>query len=232
MKTQKNADSQIHFTDYIDQTLFALAELSRVQEKSILYVNYYKHQETHERRLAIARKHLMDELRLLESAFDHGKFTGKKKVYGQSFVDEAHQLQLDLVSLACLRFRVGDDPDAFKLKDKLHKFLRTLSNLIEALVSFRKQKGKKPNSELLERQLQVLMEAFAQAYPLDPEDEYEFSLEADDDDDLLLLDDEAVSLKYDDAFEALQGFIAAAQITLRDLSQIISSLSHWRESDE
>lgn len=231
MKAQKKPVKSIDFTQSIDQCLLSLAELSTVQEKSILTANYYKHQETHEKRLAKARKTLSNELNALQDSYDESSFTGKKSAYGQSFIDECQQLQLNLISLACLRFRVGDDPEAFALKDKIHKFLRTLSSFIEALVDYRTHSEKKPNLALLERQLTVLIEAFEIAYPLDHDNEYEFIMDddEDEDEDLLLLDEETVTLKYDDAFEAIQGFIACGQITLKDLSQMISALANWRE---
>ena len=225
---QKVSEKQA-FIEMIDKVLLDLADFNRLSEKSLLNARYYKHQETHEKRILSANIALFKHYQDMQDYFNECSFKGKLGTYGKSLLAETNQLRLDLLSLACLRFRVGDDPEAFKVKSKLITFMKTLSDFIETLTEFRKRKNTRPNLQLLERQLEVLIEAFYDAYPLDHEHEYEFELDTEElNDDLLLMDDEAVTLKYDDGHAALQGFISGAHIALHDLAQLIAALEHWR----
>lgn len=228
-KSAPNIDHTLIILNQIDQTLMHLKNLNDLQQKSYLTPLYRRHALTHEKRLAMARKELTQSCLTLRELIKQSSPSEKISAMGLDLLSHLDQLSLDLISLGCLRFRVGHDAEALSLKEKILKFSATLTKLLEALPVFLKKSGTRPNLQLLNRQLNVLEEAFYRAYPLSHEDEISFSLE-EKEEDSILLNDEHIAFELDDAYNALQAFLYTARITCRDIEDFTQILTHWRGS--
>ncbi len=213
----------------IDKVLSALQNLNELQQKSYLTAMYRRHSLVHEKRIFQARKELWEDFSGLKILLKKTTLSEKFSTLGQNLIENCEQLSLDLISLGCLRFRVGDDAEALTLREKILKFSSTISKFLEALPIYLHQSSTRPNLQLLHRQLNVLEDAFQKAYPLDYDDEVSLSLDQDLlGEDSFILEDDHVAFEPDEAYSALQAFLYTARLTCQDIETLTATLAHWR----
>ena len=210
----------------IDKVLMALKSLNEEQHKSYLSARYRQHPLVHEKRLSQARKTLRFEITTLKNQIEKAEQDEKSEKNGKDLVESCNQISLDIISLGCLRFRIGDDAEALSLKNKLLKFSSMLSSSLAELSTYLHGKSKIPPLHLLKNQHQVLEEAFHTAYPLNENEEVSLSLDFMD----FEFEEDPVSFRYDDAYSALQAFIYTAYLTCQNIEILANALAPWRKS--